>query len=429
MVKARDYVITKTNGLSYEDDGRTVSFVKGGKYTFDENGVLLILDGFVDSGDVTYYYADSVKTYAGLIRIGDDYYYVKSDCAVVKGRDYYVGKTNGLMEPGTYSFDEEGKMIREAQTGIYRGDDGLLHYYIDGAIQKNVGLIELDGKYYYVNGSGEVISGRDYAITKTNDLTFTRENGQTAAFKAQAVYTFDGNGVLQLYDGLVDLNGSKYYYEAGIKTYAGLIRIGEDYYYIKSDCTAVCGRSYYVSKTNGLMVAGNYSFDEAGRMIIESEGSDSKEGILRDEEGILRYYSNDIVQKNLGLIEIGGKFYYVNGSGEVINGTDYYISKTNNLKHQNDDGTETAFVSGNKYTFDAEGALCWYDGITDIDGTKYYYENGTKTYAGLIQIGSDYYYVNSSCKLVTDCSYYVSKTNGLKNAATYSFDSEGKLVE
>ena len=64
----------------------------------------------------------------------------------------------------------------------------------------------------------------------------------------------------------MDRNGSKYYYEAGIKTYAGLIKIGEDYYYIKSDCTAVCGRSYYVSKTNGLKEAGNYSFDAEGRL-------------------------------------------------------------------------------------------------------------------------------------------------------------------
>ncbi len=429
MVKARDYAITKTNGLSYEDDGRTVSFVRGGRYTFDADGVLLILNGFVDTGGVTYYFVDSVKTYAGLIKVGDDYYYVKSDCTVVKGRNYYVGKTNGLMEAGTYAFDEEGKMIREAQTGIYRGDDGLLHYYIDGAIQKNLGLIELEGSFYYVNGSGEVISGRDYAITKTNDLTFTRENGQTAAFKAQATYTFDGNGVLQLYDGLVDRNGSKYYYEAGIKTYAGLIKIGEDYYYIKSDCTAVRDRSYYVSKTNGLMEAGNYDFDTDGRMIIASEGSDTREGIMKDENGVLRYYVDDVAQKNLGLIELDGRFYYVNGSGEVINGKDYNITKTNGLRYQKEDGSAADFVSGGKYTFGDDGALCWYDGIADVGGVKYYYVNGVKTYAGLIQIGGDYYYVNSSCKLVTNSSYYVSKTNGLREAGTYSFDAEGRLTD
>lgn len=429
MVKARDYNITKTNGLSYTDDGRTVSFIKGAKYTFDGDGVLLILNGFVDVGDVTYYYVDSVKTYAGLIKVGDDYYYVKSDCTVVKGRDYYVGKTNSLMDAGTYTFDEEGKMVIEAQSGIHRGEDGLLHYYVDGAVQKNLGLIELDGKFYYVNGSGEVISGKDYAITKTNGLSYTKENGETAEFKTQAKYTFDQEGVLQLYDGLVKLNGKTYYYQDAVKTYAGLIEIDGDYYYIKSDCTAVCDGSYYVSKTNGLKDAGTYQFDESCKMIIETENPDMKEGILRDEEGILRYYIADEMQKNAGLIELDGKFYYVNGSGEVVNSKDYSITKTNGLSHKNDDGTETAFVSGSKYTFDENGVLGWYDGITEISGVKYYYVDGVKTYAGLVEIDGALYYVNSSCKVIVNSSYYVSKTNGLRQAGTYSFDAEGKLVD
>ena len=429
MVMTRDYNITKTNDLYYTDDGRTVNFVQGAKYTFDQDGILLLLNGFVDVGDVTYYYADSVKTYAGLIKIGEDYYYVKSDCTVVKGRSYYVGKTNGLMNPGTYTFDEEGRMVIETQDGIYRGEDGLLHYYIDGAVQKNLGLIELDGSFYYVNGSGEVISGRDYTITKTNGLSYTGENGGAVAFTAGARYTFDQDGVLQLYDGLVSINDKLYYYRDAVKTYAGLIQIGGDYYYIKSDCTAVCGSSYYVSKTNGLMDAGTYEFDSDGRMIIESDNPDMKEGIQRDDTGVLRYYVNDVAQKNTGLIELDGSFYYVNGSGEVINSKDYSITKTNDLTHHNDDGTETAFVSGGKYTFDQDGVLCWYDGITEVDGVKYYYVNGIKTYAGLIQIGADYYYVNSSCKLVVNSSYYVSKTNGLKEARTYNFDADGKLVD
>ena len=426
MVAGRDYAITKTNGLSYEDGDRTVSFVKGGKYTFDEDGVLLILDGFVDVGDVTYFYKDSIKTYAGLIQVNGDYYYVKSDCTVVKGRSYYVGKTNGLMEAGTYVFDEYGIMVVEQLSGIGRGDDGLLHYYVDGAIQKNLGLIEVDGNFYYVNGSGEVISGRDYGITKTNGLSYTFEDGVATPFKAQATYTFDGEGVLQLFHGLIARNGNTYYYEHGIKTYAGLVQIKGDYYYIKSDCTAVEGRDYYVSKTNGLMEAGTYSFDDTGKMIVVSEDPDVREGIMRDEDGILRYYVHDVVQKNLGLIKEDSSYYYVNGSGEVVNGKDYAITKTNDLVHE---ASGAAFVKGGKYTFDENGALCWYDGITEIEGTKYYYVNGVKTYAGLIEIGGSLYYVNSSCKLVVNSSYYVSKTNGLKEAGTYSFDADGRLTE
>lgn len=424
MVKDCDYAITKTNDLSYTDDERTVSFRTGGKYSFDPDGVLLILNGFVDSGDKTYYYVDSIKTYAGLLKIGDDFYYVKSDCTVIKGRSYYVGKTNGLMAAGTYTFDEEGKMVIETVNGIARDDDGLLHYYVDGAVQKNMGLIELDGKYYYVNGSGEVISGRDYAITKTNGLSFTKENGETASFQSGKNYTFDEDGVLQLYDGLVEIGADKYYYVDGVKTYAGLIKLDDAYYYITSSCKAVVGRRYYVSKNNDLKPVGTYEFDADGKMIIENEEPDMKEGIMRDDSGVLRYYVKDEIQKNLGLIELDGRYYYVNGSGEVVNGKDYSITKTNGLKYQG----ETEFVSGGKYTFDSDGALCWYDGITEIDGVKYYFVNGVKTYAGLVQIDGTYYYVNSSCKLVVGSSYYVSKTNGLLNAGTYTFDEDGKMI-
>ena len=422
MVKDRDYTVTKTNGLSYTDEGRDTAFVKGGRYTFDADGRLIILNGFVDAGDVTYYYVDSVKTYAGLIKVGEDYYYVRSDCTVVKGRSYYVGKTNGLLNAGTYTFDEEGKMVVEPTSGIQKGEDGLLHYYQDGAVQKNLGLIELDGKYYYVNGSGVVVSGKDYAITKTNGLSYTKEDGTVVPFKQQGTYTFGEDGALKWYDGFTMINGKKYYYENGVKTYAGLVLVDGDYYYVRSDCTAVTDQSYYVSKTNGLKEAGKYSFDAEGKMILPA--GDVKEGILRDDEGTLRYYVGGNVQKNLGLIVLDGKYYYVNGSGEVINGRDYAITKTNGLKHGDKD-----FVSGAKYTFDSEGVLCWYDGITEIDGTKYYYENGAKTYAGLIRIDDSYYYVTSACRLVTGSSYYVSKTNGLKDAGKYSFDADGRLVD
>ncbi len=54
--------------------------------------------------------------------------------------------------------------------------------------------------------------------------------------------------------------------------------------------------------------------------------------------------------------------------------------------------------------------------------------DGVKTHAGLIEINGAYYYVNSSCKAVCDCDYYVSNTNGLVPAGTYHFDENGKMT-
>lgn len=439
MVKDCDYYVSKTNGL-----------LNAGTYHFDENGVLQLYNGIVNIDGVLYYYVNGVKTYAGLIEIDGAYYYVKSNYQLAVDCSYYVSKTNDLKPAGTYKFDNDGKMIIEEEdepgggdepggetqtfTGIKADAEGVLRYYIKDEIQKNNGLILLNDNYYYVNGSGVVISGRDYGITKTNNLSYTREDGTTAAFQSGKNYTFDENGVLQMYNGLVQIGADKYYYLDGVKTYAGLILLDGAYYYITSSCKAVMSRSYYVSKTNDLKPAATYAFDADGKMIVEGGDDPGGEtqtftGIKADADGVLRYYIKDEIQKNNGLILLDGKYYYVNGSGVVISSRDYGITKTNNLTFTKADGTTAAFQSGKNYTFDENGVLQLYEGLVDIGNDKYYYVDGVKTYAGLILLNGAYYYITSSCKAVVGRSYYVSKTNDLKPAATYMFDETGKMVD
>ena len=43
-------------------------------------------------------------------------------------------------------------------------------------------------------------------------------------------------------------------------------------------------------------------------------------------------------------------------------------------------------------------------------------------------IDGDYYYVNSSCKVVTSKHYWISKTNDLLPATFYDFAANGKMV-
>ena len=447
LVTDCDYYVSKTNGL-----------IKAGTYHFDEKGILQLYNGIVDIDGILYYYVDGVKTYAGLIEIDGDYYYVRSNCQLAVDCSYYVSKNNDLKPVGTYKFDKDGKMIIDeggsgsggstggdepepaAFTGIKADENGVLHYYIQDVLQKNNGLILLNGNYYYVNGSGVVVSSRDYGITKTNNLSYMKADGTTVAFQSGKNYTFDANGVLLLFDGLVDIDGETYYYADGIKTYAGLIKIGDDYYYITSSCKPVKGRSYYVSKTNDLKPAATYEFAADGKMIIDEGGSGSGTGgdepepttftgIKADDSGVLHYYIEDMMQKNSGLILLNGNYYYVNGSGVVISGRDYGITKTNNLSYTKADGTKAAFQSGKNYTFDANGVLQIHEGLVDIDGETYYYVDSVKTYAGLVEIDGAYYYISSSCKPVKGRSYYVSKTNDLKPAGTYVFDDDGKIVE
>ncbi len=342
FVADTDYYVSKTNDLQWPD---TVGWGEGsfvqGTYSFDAGGKLCLRDGFVElakdpTAKATYYYVKGVKTYAGLIQIDGDYYYVKSDCEVVRDRSYYVSKTNGLLPAGTYVFDRDGKLKMEdpAKNGIVKEENDVWYYYVNG-VKVYAGLIQIDGDYYYVNSKFEVIHGRNYFISKTNGLL------------EQRTYSFDADGKLQMPEteknGIVKgttENDPWYYYENGVKVYAGLIQIDGAYYYVKSDCQVVRDRDYVISKTNGLKPAGSYHFGADGKMEVPEEGIN---GIVKN--GDTWYYYVDGVKTYAGLIQIDGDYYYVNSQFQVIHGRDYFVSKNNGL------------LESGTYTFDADGKL------------------------------------------------------------------------
>ena len=144
-----------------------------------------------------------------------------------------------------------------------------------------------------------------------------------------------------------------------------------------------------------------------------------KNGII-EEDGVLHYYVNGKLTY-AGLIKIGDDYYYVNSKCEVVRDCDYYISWTHDLLPQG------------KYHFDADGKLTGSvaplkNGIYEEDGSLYFYRNGERAYAGLIQIDGDYYYVRSTCEVVHDRSYYVYWTHGLMPEGYYNFDSAGRMI-
>ena len=271
--ETREYVVAKNNGYALPE---------GNHYPFDENGVIVHFAGcpngiYWDAVSQHYYYCvDGVILANGLMKIGGYYYYAKTSTgAFVRNQSYWVTKTNGLLEEGIYNFDNEGRIVfpeeQEKKNGIV-AENGSLYYYENGALT-GAGLIRLDGDYYYVKTStGEVVHGKSYWVTATNDLLPV---GQ---------YTFDADGKMidpptvdpdpnpepepEVKNGIVSENGSLYYYVDGKLTGAGLIRLGGDYYYVKtSNCEVVHGRSYWVTLTNGLLPAGLYSFGADGKMI------------------------------------------------------------------------------------------------------------------------------------------------------------------
>ena len=312
-----DYRYFKRNGMVTSVEtyvAKTNDLLPAAKYTFDAEGKLMKLEGLHEdlNGNLCYY-VDYVKNYAGLVEVDGSYYYIASDLKAVKNCTYYVTKTNDLKPAGYYTFDVDGKMV--IKSGLVE-ENGDLYYYVDGA-KTAAGLIEWEGNYYYIASNLKAVKGARHYIfaDKANGL------------KAAGWYWFNADGTMFL-EGIREENGTKYYYKDGVKNYAGLIEISGEYYYVKSDCSVVCDRSYYVTKSNGLMPSATYTFDADGKMVI-------KNGIYREKLGdgneYLFYYVNNVRQVNTGLVQLDdGSYIYVRSGANLAVGS-YYVSKTNDL--------------------------------------------------------------------------------------------------
>ena len=385
-------------------------------YYFDENGVIFhdeqFQNGIVEEGGVKYYYIDGIRAHMGMFRLDGNYYYAKADGALIVNQTCHCRRMgdSGLPE-GTYSFDADGKL----KNGIVAENDSL-YYYKDG-VRYYAGLIEIDGSYYYVRTSGEVVHGCSHWITKTNGLMSERS------------YTFDDNGRMTdpeiqnpAKDGIVAEDGSLYYYRDGVRYYAGLIEIDGSYYYVRTNGEVVHGRSYWITKTNGLMGERSYQFAEDGKMINPEIKNLSKNGIVA-EDGSLYYY-RDGVRYYAGLIEIDGSYYYVRTSGEVVHGCNYWITKTNGLM-----GERSYQLAEDGKMINPEIKNLSKNGIVAEDGSLYYYKDGVRYYAGLIEIDGSYYYVRTSGEVVHGRNYWITKTNGLMPEKSYTFGADGKMAQ
>lgn len=258
--RSESYYVSNTNGLTFADG----TAVPKAWYDFDADGKMVLKSGLIDG---VYYENGKAVPYKGLIEHNGFFYYISDHAKPVVNKNYFISKPNGLtwedgtaVSKGMYSFDAEGKMSK--YTGLFEG-----YYYKDSIKTSYAGLIEQDGAFYYITSYGRPITDRYYFISNTNGLTW--EDGTSVS---KGLYKFDSEGKMSKYTGLYE----GCYYKDSIKTsYAGLIVFEGDYYYIGAYAKPVAGRSYYVSKTNGLtwpdgtpIQKGTYTFDESGKMIL-----------------------------------------------------------------------------------------------------------------------------------------------------------------
>ena len=389
--------------------------------------------GWLESEQGRQYYKDGELQKTGWTVIDGNTYYLDTETGyAATGITTLV--PDGATEKARCVFDAEG-VFQSDVTGVY--SVGADTYWLNsGIIEEEAGLkrvVKEDGEvnYYYFGEDSKACKAtaekNQYLVEKTNGL----------ALPGGINYTFGEDGVIAHFADTsirgiyFDESSSNYYYCIdGVIIANGLMLIDGSYYYARTSSGAfVCGRSYWITKTNGLLDAGIYTFDDAGKIIFPEK---PKNGIVA-ENGSLYYYENGVLT-GAGLIQIGNDYYYVRTStGEVVHGRSYWVTDTNDL------------LPAGPYTFDTDGKMInppvvdpnpdpdptpdVKNGIVAENGSLYYYENGVLTGAGLIQLNGDYYYVKTSnCEVVHGRSYWITVTNGLLPTGQYMFADNGKLI-
>lgn len=409
------------------------------------NGLIRLANGTVQ------YLQNGEPTFAGLVRSdAGDYYFIGPSKRALSNITYTFPTkyTNGLLPAGTYTFDSAGKIAQlpellagdDYRNGLVRMPDGKVQYFRNGQ-PAFAGLLKSNaGDYYFIDPTGQAVRNREYAFSAQY------ANGLLPA----GTYIFDSTGKIaqlpellggeSLVNGLIRLpDNSVQYLKDGVPTFAGLVRsnVG-DYYFIGTSKRAVTGVRYTfaASYTNGLLPAGTYTFDGAGKMTqvpVLLAGTDFMNGLVRLPDGKVQYYVDG---KNTfaGLVRSdAGDYYFIGPSKRAVTDTTYTFPDT----------YSNGLLPAGTYTFDGTGRITqlpellggtdFMNGLVRLpDGTVQYFVDGTATAAGLVQSNAgDYYFIDYTLQAVRNRRYAFSrlKANGLLPAGTYTFDGTGRITQ
>ena len=399
IVRGRTYHISKTNGYP----------IAPGMYSFDEDGKLL-LNGFVEDGEFTYYYKDGVLA-KGFVKIENDYYIFNAASGkMYKDATMWVGGNDYGIEGGMYYFGADGKMVLpDLENGVKKivnKEDGNLYFTIDGAYMYN-GLYELDGDYYYAKPNGTLAVAETTWVSNKNGLIPEKGNW----------YAFDAEGRLIQTGFVTGGDGYTYYYENNVLA-LGFAKISDDYYIFNT----YSGKMYknadmWVGDNAYGIESGMYYFGADGKMVLPDLENGVKK-IVNKEDGNL-YFTIDGAYMYNGLYELDGDYYYAKPNGTLAVAETTWVSNKNGLIPE----------KGNWYAFDAEGRLIQTGFVTDKDGYTYYYEKNVLA-LGFTKIGDDYYIFNTySGKMYKDAKMWVPNNDYGIVGGMYYFNADGKMAQ
>ena len=376
-------------GETVKATGEHNYILENGTFKCDVCGDSYLANGLYKDGDVyrCYYNGNLVS---GWQLIDNEYYYFDTTTyASVSG--------NVNIEGIYYDFDETGRLKFGVWVNAFKG-----WMYFTGPNSYKKGWLEIDGNWYYFE--------HHYRVTGYKKVVL-KDSYQ------EGICHFDDNGVfIETLDGIYDIDGTRSYYENGVKTAAGLIEIDGEYYFADVDGKIATGK-HYVWRGNGILPEDNYIFDSEGKMIGKSS-----EGEIVNIDNVLYYYKNGKPQA-AGIVLVDGHYYFADTDGKIAIGK-HYVWKGNGIVSEGsyyfaDDGK----MLGSKQ--DENGVSL--GEIASIDGTLYYCANGKPVMAGLVLVDGYYYFADVDGKIATG-KHYVWRGNDILPEATYVFDAEGRML-
>ena len=295
-----------------------------GYYEFDENGVLMDLNG-PDENDYFYIHNEKQKAYKLCVYDGN-WYLVAEYNKIARDQRRYL---NASMVEGTdftvgyYYFDAEGHL-----TSI-NGPQSDGYFYINNEKQTAYKLCAYEGNYYFVAEYNK------YAVDQTRYLSAA--NLESTGYSA-GYYYFDTDGKMQTKNGPWT---DGYFYDHNVKVNAyKLVAFEGNWYYI---CEY---NKYAVNATRNLsadvvagtpFTAGQYQFGEDGAMIF-------RQGPNADGY----FYQNNEKVKAYKLCEYNGDYYLIAENNKIVK------NATRNVQAAwvGDTG-----IAPDQYSFDAEGKM------------------------------------------------------------------------
>ena len=465
-VKDGNYKVDKNNGLP----------LPAYQYCFDADGVIIHDDdtsknGICPGDGSKYYYVDGVKVGEGLICVDGTFYYARtSNGEIVRGRDYWIAKTNGYpIEARTYHFDADGKMVIDGFVDI----NGGTYYFVKGECAK--GLTKIGEDYYFFNAASGLmykdanmwVPANDYGVepgmhyfdaegkmfvpnVETGVKKIVAENGKLyftidGVKMVNGLYELDGAYYFARYDGTLVTNGSAYvettelsgngwygfgadgklimtgfvtgngktyYYADGVRA-KGLTKIGEDYYFFNAGSGMMYkDANMWVPANDYGVEPGMHYFDAEGKMFVPNVETGVKKIVA--ENGKL-YFTIDGVKMVNGLYELDGAYYFARYDGTLVTNGSAYV--------------ETTELSGNGwYGFGADGKLIM-TGFVTGNGKTYYYADGVRA-KGLTKIGEDYYFFNAgSGMMYKDANMWVPANSYGVEPGMHYFGADGKMAQ